>query len=393
MPNNKTCDIVIIAGEASGDHHAAAFVNRLKNIQPNMTFTGIGGQAMQTAGVNLLSDLARYGVTGIVEVLRHVVVIRQAWNLIRDYLIASPPRLLVLVDYPGFNLRLAQFAKRHGIPVLYYISPQIWAWKAKRIHTIRQNVDHMAVIFPFEKKLYQNAAVPVSFVGHPLLETLPKIASDPLQQRQRFNLPQHKRLIALLPGSRLNEIAHHMPIFVQTALLLQQQLAQIHFVIPVAPTIPVDLIAAYFKNTTLSHTLIHGHALDVVNCSDCVVVASGTASLECALLEKPMCIVYKLNALTALAAAKLVRVRYAGLCNILQNAMIVPELLQYDFNPQELMQVVISLLNDEATIQSMKIRLQQLRNSLSSQSADCTIEELILQMTQEKNVTHDAQSM
>lgn len=378
MQNNKACEIVIVAGEASGDHHAAAFVHRLKASHPHMTFAGIGGQAMQAAGVNLLSDLARYGVTGIVEVLRHLVVIRQAWNVICRYLLTSPPQLLVLVDYPGFNLRLAKFAKRHGIPVLYYISPQIWAWKAKRIHTIRRCVDHMAVIFPFEKTLYQKAGVPVSFVGHPLLETLPKTSIEPQQQRQAFNLPLEKRLVALLPGSRLNEVTHHMPIFVKTALLLQQQRADLHFVIPVAPTLPRDLIAAYFKNTSLSYTLIQGHALDIIHCSDCVVVASGTASLECALLEKPMCIIYKLNALTALAAAKLVRVRYAGLCNILQNAMIVPELLQYDFNAKELAQVVITLLTDEQVIQQMKARLQHLRQSLSHQAADCRIEELIL---------------
>lgn len=369
--------IVIIAGEESGDLHAASFVRELFANNPNLEISGIGGRHMQSAGVHLISDLARFGVTGLSEVLRHLRVIRQAFKDIKAHLTNNKPDLLILVDYPGFNLRLAKFAKHTlGIRVLYYISPQIWAWKAGRIHTIRECVDHMAVILPFEKKLYEAAGVPVSFVGHPLVNKIipcENIAAS----REALNLPQDKRLIALLPGSRVHEIERHMPILQQSATMLSRQFNDLHFVIPVAGTIDPDLITSYFKDTSIPYTLISGKAAETAACSDCVVVASGTASLECALLEKPMCIIYKASVLTYIATLKLIKVKYLGLCNLLQNEMIVPELLQYDCNPEELTRIIIELLNDCEVSQRMQARLHRLKNSLSTEQADCSISMLI----------------
>lgn len=369
--------LVIIAGEESGDMHAAAFVRELTSRHPNLEISGIGGRHMQDAGVHLISDLARFGVTGLSEVIRHFAVIRRAFEDIKSHLTANKPDLLVLVDYPGFNLRLAKFAKHIlGIRVLYYISPQIWAWKANRIKTIRECVDHMAVILPFEKKLYEQAGVPVSFVGHPLVKSMPQCKSIQATRKQ-LNLPQDMRLVAMLPGSRSNEIERLMPILRDTAQMLFNQLNNIHFVIPVAGTIDPDIISSYFVNTTVPYTLINAQAVETVSCSDCVVVASGTASLECALLTIPMCIIYKASLLTYVAAAKLIRVKYLGLCNLLQNKMIVPELLQYDCNALELSRVMLDLLNDAEVKQRMIVRLQELKLSLSDQVADCTISELI----------------
>lgn len=201
--------LVVIAGEESGDMHAASFIHLLKGRHSNLEISGIGGKHMQDAGALLISDLARFGVTGLSEVLKHLRVIRRAFKDIKAHLIANKPDLLVLVDYPGFNLRLARFAKNVlGIRIVYYVSPQIWAWKANRIHAIKACVDHMAVILPFEKKLYEDAGVPVSFVGHPLVNTV--IPCDDMQaMRQMLGLPQDKRIIALLPGSRTrNRTAH-----------------------------------------------------------------------------------------------------------------------------------------------------------------------------------------
>lgn len=369
--------LVIVAGEESGDMHAASFIRELTSRHPNIEISGIGGKHMQDAGVHLISDLARFGVTGLSEVVRHFRVIRRAFTDIKLHLTANKPDLLVLVDYPGFNLRLAKFAKHVlGIRVIYYISPQIWAWKANRIKTIQECVDHMAVILPFEKKLYERANVPVSFVGHPLVKSMPR-CDDIQSTRKQLNLPQDKRLVAMLPGSRTHEIERLMPVLRDTAQMLFNQFNDLHFVIPIAPTIDPALVASYFANTTIPYSLINAQAVETVSCSDCVVVASGTASLECALLTIPMCIIYKASLLTYVAAAKLIKVNYLGLCNLLQNQMIVPELLQYDCNTIELTRVMLNLLNDEALKQRMIDRLQQLKRSLSGHVADCTIYELI----------------
>ena len=299
--------LVIVAGEESGDMHAASFIRQLKIRHPDMDISGIGGRHMQDAGALLISDLARYGVTGLSEIIRHLRVIRRAFKDIKQHLIATKPDLLVLVDYPGFNLRLAKFAKHVlGIRIIYYISPQIWAWKAGRINTIRDCIDHMAVILPFEKQLYERASVPVSFVGHPLVGAV-KDCADIHAARTELGLPIHKRVVAMLPGSRTHEIERLMPVLRNTANRLNSQINDLHFVIPVAGTIDPELINSYFSNnTTLPVTLIKGRAVEIVACSDCVVVASGTASLECALLVKPMCIIYKASRLTYLAAFRLI---------------------------------------------------------------------------------------
>jgi len=373
----STKRLVIIAGEESGDIHSASFVRKLSADNNALQFSGIGGRHMQEAGVELISDLAKFGVTGLTEVLRHAWVLRRAFKSIKAYLAQNKPDLLILVDYPGFNLRLAKFAKQLGIRVLYYISPQIWAWKANRIETIRACVDRMAVILPFEKEIYQNAQVPVSFVGHPLVDKI-DYCTDITKARQHLSLPTDQRLVAMLPGSRLNEIDRHMPVLLATAERLSQQIDRLHFVIPIAGSLEPSLVKDYFAKSPVSISFIAGQATAVAACSDCVVVASGTASLECALLEKPMCIIYKGSTLSYLVAMKLIKVKYLGLCNLLQNEMVVPELLQYDCNVDELTRALNALLTEQEVIDRMQNRLKKIKHSLSNEQADCTIAELIL---------------
>lgn len=371
--------IVIIAGEESGDRHAAELVHQLKLNSDNLHFSGIGGRHLQNAGVELISDLARFGVTGISEVIRHAFTIRKAFLAIKEYLTQQKPDLLILVDYPGFNLRLARFAKQQlGLRIIYYISPQIWAWKAKRIETIKANVDHMAVILPFEKAIYEKASVPASFVGHPLLDKIPYYPDLP-SLRKQLELPVDKKLIAVLPGSRRNEINHHMSVLVETINRLNKQHSNLHFAIPVAGTLDPILIKNFFKVMPNNVTLIKGQSMEVTACSDCVIVASGTASLECALLLKPMCIIYKSSLITYYAATKLIKVKYLGLCNLLANKMIAPELLQHDFNAFELSKMVESLLFNQETIDVMQYRLAELKQSLSIAQADTTLADLVQQ--------------
>ena len=373
--------IVIIAGEESGDIHASVLIRQLKTAYPNIQISGIGGQHMQEAGATLISDLARFGVTGLTEVIRHLNMIRKAFLTIKKHLNQHKPDLLILVDYPGFNLRLAKYAKlKLDIKILYYISPQIWAWKAKRIHLIKQCIDRMAVILPFEKAIYEQAQVPVHFVGHPLVEKISAI-DDSLSQRYTLGLPVDAKIFALLPGSRNHEIEHHMPILCETALLLHQQYPDIHFVIPIASTIKLEKIKHYFSNSNSSKLPIHfvqGQALNCMAAADFVIVASGTASLECALLEKPMCIIYKSSFITFLAAMRVIKVKFLGLCNLLVNKMIVPEFLQYDCNAYELTRYITHFFNDKDQPEKMLAQLSHVKNLLSSEKSDCTLLDLVV---------------
>ncbi len=375
--------VVIVAGEASGDHHGAALIRELKDRGYDYQFSGIGGQQLEDAGMTLLCDLAKHGVTGLVEVLRHARVIRQAYRKLQQHLIEKKPDLLILIDYPGFNLRIAKFAKQKlGIKILYYISPQIWAWKAKRIHVIAKNVDHMAVILPFEKSYYEKAHVPVSFVGHPLVERVATIkAQHPA--RTTYNLPQNKKIVALLPGSRVNEAEQHMPVFYQAAKIIHKQYPDIHFVIPVAETLDLSSLREHWLDDTVPCSFLKGHALEIAYCSDFIVVASGTASLECALLNKPMCIVYKSSLLTYVLATIFIRVKYLGLSNLLLNQMAVPELLQYDCNPEQVARMIHVLRTDQAYSTHMHQKLLQLENQLSAAQIDTSLSLLVTKLLNE----------
>ena len=375
---SQTKHIVVVAGEESGDQHAAAFVRQLKQSHPEFQFSGIGGQHMQDAGVQLISDLARYGVTGLSEILRHARKIRKAFVQITQHLEQTRPQLLILVDYPGFNLRLAKYAKKVlNIRILYYISPQIWAWKADRIHSIRQYVDKMAVILPFEKAIYQQAGVPVAFVGHPLVERM-TVPESVAETKIKLGIPNDKLILALLPGSRHNEIKRLLPILKKVAKNVVQAYANIHIVIPVSRSLTQRDITALVNLKTLPITLIDQQAVPTVYCSDFVIVASGTASLECALLTKPMCIIYKASLLTYIIAFRCIRIKYLGLCNLLQNKMIVPELLQYDCSVKELTKLMLDLLSDPEKSHRMVKRLQTLKQTLSAQQADISMPDLIL---------------
>ncbi|KGP63462.1 lipid-A-disaccharide synthase [Legionella norrlandica] len=370
--------IVIVAGEESGDNHAAELIRELKTVYPNLEVSGIGGKHMKAAGAHLISDLAQYAVTGLTEIIPFLKIFRKAFQDIKLHLSKQKPDLLILVDYPAFNLRLAKYAKKKlGLKIIYYISPQIWAWKGKRIHLIKECVDRMAVIFPFEKSIYKDAGVPVSFVGHPLVKKLASI-QDKISSRISLQLPSNAQIIALLPGSRNHEIERHVPILVETARLLTKNYPGLQFVIPIAGTINPDKIKAYFNNQALAITFIQGRAIECMSAADFVIVASGTASLECALLEKPMCIIYKSSFLTYVAAMHFIQVKFLGLCNLLANKMMVPEFLQYDCNATELSRYISDFHQDPNQPQSMINQLIKLKESLSSNKSDCSLFDLVV---------------
>ncbi|MCC5793094.1 MAG: lipid-A-disaccharide synthase [Legionellaceae bacterium] len=375
--------IVIIAGEESGDQHAAHFVSQLKTAHPRWQFSGIGGQHLEKAGMKLLMNLARYGVTGAIEVLKHFAVIRTAFRCIKTHIKTTRPDLIILVDYPGFNLRLAQWIKRHSsIPILYFIGPQIWAWKAGRIHRIKANVDHMAVILPFEKAIYQQAGVPVSYVGHPLVERL-TVNRKKMAIRASLQLPDNKKIIALLPGSRQNELAYHLPVLVSVMQKLHKDRSDICFVMPLAKSLDLKTVTSYLPNDSLPLQIFEQQAQELILASDAVIVASGTASLECALLGTPGCIIYKASPLTAMLAKRFINIPYLGLANIIQDELIMPELLQENCNAPAIVNIIQTLFRDEGYRQTMMTNMQALRKKLSAASADHSMQQLIENLLQE----------
>jgi lipid-A-disaccharide synthase len=358
--------LFIIAGEESGDQHASALLKEIQQLSPHLTVSGLGGKHLEAQGMQNILDLTQLAITGISGVFMHLKAIRQAFKVTKAYLLKNRPDAVILVDYPGFNLRMAKWIKKNiGCPVIYYISPQIWAWKAKRIEIIKQNVDHMAVILPFEKAIYEQAKVSVSYVGHPLRESLLNLPSQEAC-REQFSWPADETILAVLPGSRKAEIARHMPVIVESLKILKNQarFQNLKLVIPVAKSLSQNDFLPYLKEIP-QFELIDGQAQHVVQAADAVVVASGTASLECAILSKPTCIIYKSSWLNYYLATRWMKVKYLGLANLLLNQMVIPELLQVDCNAQELSKMLQALLEKSAWRTSMVSHLQGLKKLLT----------------------------
>lgn len=380
--------IFIIAGEASGDEHAAKLVLELKQEQTDQyTFSGIGGQNMVDAGVNLLYPLAQYGVTGFSEVIKQFSRIRKVFNLAKQYIQNNQIDLLILIDYPGFNLRFAKVAKSLNLKVLYYISPQIWAWKSKRIYTIKRYVDVMAVILPFEKALYEKEKIPCYFVGNPLTETT-KLHHTQISLKHKYQLDKDKHIIAVLPGSRNNEVTSLLPIMLDAAALLTKKHPnKLQFIIPVATTIDRNLIQAMTQSyASLSIKLIFENkaSIEIMACANSIMVASGTASLQAALLHKPMVIVYKTSVITYAIASQVIKCAYIGLINLLANRMIVPELIQYDLTPQNLATELDKFISNKQYHHKIEQDLINTCKMLEIKSVDCKLAHLVSSLVHNK---------
>lgn len=363
--------IVIIAGEASGDQHAAHLVDDLKKQQANLRFSGVGGKKMLDAGVTIIQDIAPLNIMGFVDVLLHFKTIRRIFKATEDYLKETRPDLLILVDYPGFNLRLAKKAKTMGIKIMYYISPQLWAWKPGRIKTIQANVDVMAVILPFEKKIYDAVNMPAYFVGHPLIDTIDQHNQHRLSDtgfRNKWNIPLNKKIIGILPGSRRGEIQRIFPIMLKTAELLHQHYPDLIFVLPIAPTLSWQDFDGYCKNSTLilnqNLYTITTDRYDLIQSAHSLMVTSGTATLETALFAKPLVLVYKTSLINYAIAQQVIRVRYIGLCNLLAQKMLIPEIVQWDLTPEHLFQAMQHYLDDHDSYQRTVNELRALHDSL-----------------------------
>jgi lipid-A-disaccharide synthase len=331
---------------------------------------------MHKAGVKILVDSAELAVMGLVEVLRHFGNISKSFLKLKKILLNNPPELLILIDYPGFNLRLAKAAKKAGVNVLYYISPKVWAWKAGRIRSIAATVSRMAVIFPFEVPLYEAAGVPVTFVGHPMLD-LVSVNMDRQAAATSFGLDASRRIIGLFPGSRRNEIDRILPTILASARLLHLKYPDAQFVLPLASTLQECDVLPQLEASGVSALIIRERIHDLIRSCDAIVSVSGTVTLEIALVGTPMVIIYKLAPLTYQIAKRLVKVAHIGLCNIVTGKTVATELIQDEANPQRIVEEMSRILDDEAYGSSIRQGLASVRSKLGGGGASANVARLI----------------
>lgn len=356
-------EILIVAGEASADLHASRLVAELRARRPELGFFGVGGKSLAQQGMQLSVKAERLNVVGIADWRDKVREVLGAYRDLKQEILRRRPQAAVLLDLPDFNLRLARFLKRQGIPVVYYISPQVWAWRRYRVRTIRRYVDKMLVVFPFEKKFYQERGVDVEFVGHPLLETLHSRA----QTRPAAEVLAAPR-IALLPGSRTSELRYHASLLQGLARRLLERYPAAEIRIPVAPTLSAHAIAEAIPHPAI--TLVEGDSRETLAWADCAVVASGTATLETALVGTPFCLFYRLSRTTSWIVRHLVRYRrFFGMPNVLLGGEIAREFLQEDATPDALMQECRWLIESAAYREWMAAQLKSVRCVLGSEGA------------------------
>jgi len=355
--------IMIIAGEASGDMHAAEMILALRQKRPQLEAYGMGSARMREAGINLLVDANEISVMGLWEVLLKYRKLKRTLNYLQDEMLERRPDLLILVDFVEFNLKLAEVAKQAGIRVLFYVSPQIWAWRPGRIHKIGQKIDMMTVIFPFEVTYYQEAGIPVRYVGHPLVDQVLQGRENP----SPIEISSRGPVVGLLPGSRRSEIQRILPVLLDSALMLQEKHANIRFLLPLAHTLNrEDLQPILDQYPDLPLRLIEGRSHDVMEASDAIMTASGTATLEIALMDVPMAIIYRMSPLSYWILKPLVTIDFVGLPNIVAGRGIVREFIQGDARPELICEEIDRILTDSTYRDKMLEDLKEVREKLGT---------------------------
>lgn len=366
--NDKSKNVMIVAGEASGDLHGSNLVKAIHRIDPSVRFYGVGGVKLKEAGARLVASSSDMAVVGLTEVIFKIRFITKVMGLLKRSLRDSRPDLLILIDYPDFNLRLAKAAKKTGIKVFYYISPQVWAWRKKRIKKIEKIVDRMAVILPFEEQVYDRSRLEVSFVGHPLLDVAEKRYSKEDAQK-KFSLRKGAKTVGILPGSRKNEVKKLLPEMLKAAEILSRKLVPIQFVLPLADTLNIDVVTKIINRYHVKVSVISDDIYDVIGVSDVAMVASGTATLEVALLETPMVIIYKVSPLSYYIGKKFIHVDNIGLVNIIAGRTIVPEFIQGEATSVNMAEEIYDILTNSSRMERIKQELSMVRGKLGSPGA------------------------
>ena len=359
--------IFVSAGEASGDLYGANLIADLKKIKKsNLKIFGMGGVNMQKGNISLVVDAKDLAIVGLVDVILNWRKIYKAWRKIKICLLKEKPDLVILIDYPGFNLRLARLAKKLGAKTLYYISPQIWAWHYNRIKIIKKYVDHMAVILPFEKKIYQDAKIPVSFVGHPLLKLVKPILTQE-KARKHFGI-KGKKVIGLMPGSRQSEIKYLLPVIIGAVKKIRNLHPDAEFLLPLASTLTIKDLEKNGYRKSLPIKIIKSHTYDFMNICDAIIVASGTATLEVAITNTPMTIIYKTASLNYFIGKQLIKIPFIGLPNLIAKKNIIPELIQDEANPENISHIIHKILTNTNYRNTMKKNLHTVKAMLQEKN-------------------------
>ena len=360
--------IFIVAGEASGDLHGADLARALLTLDPEVTLVGMGGERMRKAGVRLLVDAGELAAVGLTEALSRFAALTRAFRTLRRALTEEHPGLLLLIDFPDFNFWLARASRRIGVPVLYYISPQVWAWRKGRVRTLKRLVEKVVVIFPFEEILYREAGVPVSFVGHPMLDRLRDIPPREAARRQ-LGCSESDIIVGLLPGSREGEVRYHLPVLKGAVAQVAQAEPASQFLLAVADSLPPRLVETFLEACDFRIRPIYGQTYTVMRAADLLITASGSATLEAGLLGTPMIIVYRVSRLTWWAGRLLVDVPCIGMVNLVAGKRVVPEFLQKDFTPERVAKATLELLRDPGALAGIRQELEEVRGKLGEEGA------------------------
>jgi len=378
--------ILIVAGEASGDLHGAALVREMKKLDQGIIISGIGGKKMEEAGVDVIAPSSDLAVVGLTEVLSKLPKIFRARGLMRSLLRYSRPDLLILIDFPDFNISLARTAKRYDVPVLYYISPQLWAWRRGRVKKIAERVDKMAVILPFEKDFYLNTGmdIDVEYVGHPIMDAMPEDLDKEILSRD-LGIGKGRPVLGLLPGSRTEEIKTLLPSMIGAAEILSSRYHDLQCVLPLATTIPFEFIQSFINRTSLKIIVSQKDIYSVLSVCDLALVASGTATLETALMGVPMVVAYRVSPLSYKIGKMVIKVPYVSLVNLIAGEEIVPEVLQDDVTPQGLADRASMILDNEAHRKEMIMRLGKVRETLGGKGASERTARIAIEMMKLRN--------
>ena len=376
--------IAIAAGEASGDLLGSHLIRALKAQRSDLTFIGIAGPKMIGEGAKSLFPIEKLSVRGYVEVLKHLYGLLKLRKSLLKQLLAEKPDIFIGVDAPDFNFWLERKLKKHGIPTIHYVSPSIWAWRGGRMGKIKRAVSHVLALFPFEPALYEKAGVVVTYVGHPLADELP-LKPSKTAAREILKIEKNKLVIAMLPGSRQSEVKQHADLLIKTAQIISKENKNSQFLVPLITRETRQLFETALYNNishnqanlnnddtpdeTLDLDILFGHAHDAMEAADIVIVASGTATLEAALLKKPMVITYRMPAISWQILKRMRYQPYVGLPNILAGKFLVPELLQHDATPQKLADAVARLLSDDAYLKEIKQEFTTIHHNLRQNSA------------------------
>jgi lipid-A-disaccharide synthase len=380
-------EILIVAGEASSELYATRILEECKQRKLDYHFFGIGSARMKALGCEIVEESEKMAVVGLVEVISHWRTIAGAFRKLVSLAKERKPRLVLLLDYPDFNLRLAKKMNHLGIPVIYYISPQVWAWRSARVHLIKEIVAKMLVVFPFEKDFYEKFKVPVTFVGHPLLDELKKQnLTESLRKttRDQLGVRDDEFLIALLPGSRRSELKYNFEAQLKAAEIIAAKKPKARFLILVAPSLDVEVVRSYLPNALkLSIRLVKDEPLKILQACDSGILASGTATLIAGLAETPMVIMYKMNKLTGFLAKRLVKgPDFFGMTNLILREQAVPELFQEQANPDNLAQEIIKYIDDPDYRLSVVNKLSTIKSKLGDGGANArVVDELVAFMS------------